>query len=134
MSQIIPPSRLFAFYRSPMWRERHTLRYGRHAPSHLKKLAAELPIHHHGRLESLGIAHEPVAGDRSIDLLMSLQELVDTESTAAGLIAPHPGLATVQTSTAAYIRDFHIMPNAAVDPDQYNAMQALSAAIKNTPS
>ncbi|MCC7504603.1 MAG: hypothetical protein IT259_04845, partial [Saprospiraceae bacterium] len=73
------------------------------------------------------------AGDRRIDMLMAVQELVDPLSTAAGLVAQHPNLGTVQPSSAAYIRDTHILPDPSVNPDQYNAMQALSKAIQNDP-
>ncbi len=133
MTQVIPPSRLWAFYHSPFWKERHTRRYGRHATEPMLSRARELNTHCNGRLYALGIPPDDAAGDRRIELLMAAQELVDTMSTAAGLVAHHPNLGIIQPSTAAYIRDTHILPSPSVNPNQYNAMQVLSAAIQKDP-
>jgi hypothetical protein len=133
MSQIIPPDRLRAFYHAPMWKERHLRRHGRHAAPTLSAAAA-VPPHYHGHLHALGIAPNAAAIDRMVDILVAAQELVDTQTTAAGLLAHHPDLATVQTTTAAHIRDANILPDPRIYPDQYNAMQALSNAIAETPS
>jgi hypothetical protein len=134
MSQIIPPDRLRAFYQSPIWKERHLRKHGRHATPGTRAAAATLPPHHHGRLHALGITSNPAEDDRSIDMLVAVQELVDTQSTAAGLLAHHPDLTNIQPATAAYVRDAHIFPDPSVNPNQYNAMQALSGEIAKTPS
>ncbi|MFN8303851.1 MAG: hypothetical protein U0U46_15290 [Saprospiraceae bacterium] len=134
MSQIIPKDRLWAFYQSHMWKERYLRRHGQHLSAALRAAAAEHPAHHTGRLHALGLVPEPQAGDRHIEVLLAAQELVDTMTTAAGLVAHHPNLATTQTSTAAYIRDNNILPNPAVDPNQYNAMRALKAQLDKNPS
>jgi hypothetical protein len=134
MSQIIPPAQLRAFYRSPIWKERHVRRYGRHAPRAARAAALTLKPHTHGRLHALGVAADLAEEDQMVERLVALQELVDTETTAAGLLAHHPDLATVQPTTAAYVRDAHIFPDPNVDPNQYNAVQALSREMAKTPS
>ncbi len=132
MSQIIPPSRLRAFYQSPMWRERHLRRYGRHA-THTLREVTPVAIHHTGRMHALGIMPNVAAGDKHIETLVAAQELVDTLTTAAGLVAHHPSMATTQPYTATYVRDNNILPDPAINPDQYNAMTALKGQLDKTP-
>ncbi|HEU4390639.1 MAG TPA: hypothetical protein VFV34_22740, partial [Blastocatellia bacterium] len=134
MSQIIHPDRLRSFYKSPIWKERHVRKHGRHAPAAVKEQARGIAPHDHGRLHSLGIESNSANDDQMIEVLVALQELVDPDTTAAGLVAHHPDLANVQSTTAAYIQGAHIYPSPKVDPDQYNAMQVLSGAMTNTPS
>jgi hypothetical protein len=133
MSHIIPPKILRRFYQSPMWKERHARRYGRHAGRNNQSNGKQPATHSHGRLHWLGITLDTANEDVAINTLVAAQELVDTQSTAAGLVAHHPDLATVQPVSAAYIRDAHISPDPNVNPNQYNAMQALSAEIAKTP-
>lgn len=134
MGHIVPPNILRNFYKSKMWKERHTRRFGRHSPESELKSASEKPVHSLGRLSSLNVKiDKELEEDHVIDMMVAVQNLVDKQSTAAGLIAHHPDLATVQPVTAAYIREAHIFPDASVDPDQYNAMQILSTEIGNTP-
>ncbi len=134
MSQIIPPDRLQAFYNSPMWKERYTRRYGRHATRALLDAAKQYAVHFNGRLHALGITPPVSVDDSQIEMLLATQELVDSLSTAAALVAHHPNLATTLPNTAAYILNTHILPDPAVNPDQYNAMQVLSDQIANTSS
>lgn len=134
MSQIIPPDRLWAFYQSDMWKERHLRRHGRHLTQGARLEAAEMPVHHTGHLSALGLEPDPLAGDRHIEVLMAAQELVNTVTTAAGLVAHHPELATTQITTASYVRDNNILPPARVNPNQYNAMMALKKQLDGNPS
>jgi hypothetical protein len=134
MSHIVPPKILRRFYQSPMWKERHARRYGRHAGRNNQSNNSKLPTHSHGRLHWLGITPNAANEEAAINVLVAAQELVDQQTTASGLVAHHPDLATVQPVTAAYIRDAHIFPDPSVNPNQYNAMQALSAEIAKTPS
>lgn len=134
MSHIIPPEILRRFYQSPMWKERHIRRYGRHAGRNNQSNGSKPATHTNGRLHWLGITPDAANEDAAINTLVAAQELVDTQSTASGLVAHHPDLATVQPVTAGYIRDAHIFPDPSVNPNQYNAMTALSAEIAKTPS
>lgn len=134
MNLVIPPDILRAFYKSPMWKQRHTRRYGRHKSPAIPVLAADATPHNHGRLHTLGVRLHGLEEEQSVATLMAVQELVDPQSTAASLIAHHPDLATTQPVTAIYVRETHIFPDPMVDPDQYNAMQALSNEIAKTQS
>ena len=134
MSQVIPPNRLRTFYHSPMWKERHVRKLARHAPREARLAASEIEAHSHGRLQALGVTAGQLEGAAAVEMLLSMQTLVNRHTTAAGLLAHHPELATVQTTTAAYIRDTHIYPDAVVNPDQYNSMQTLSNEMAKTPS
>ena len=135
MGYIIPPDILRNFYKSAMWKDRHTRRYGRHAPRKNQLSDLQAMPHASGRLNSLSIKPDAsVDEDKQIDAMVAAQELVDTDSTASGLLAHHPDLATIQPVTAAYIREAHIFPDPSVNPDQYNAMVVLSNEIANTPS
>ncbi|KJV06546.1 hypothetical protein [Methylocucumis oryzae] len=134
MSHIIPPVILRNFYRSDMWKQRLSRQHGRHAPQGMKANQPAINSHTNGRLYWLGIETQATDEEKAIDKMVAAQYLVDTQTTAAGLIAHHPDLATVQPVTAAYIRDAHILPDPKVNPDQYNAMQVLNDAMTNTPS
>lgn len=130
MSHIIPPDILREFYNSPMWKERYTRRFGRHLPKAQRRALAAKPPHRTGRLHALGLNYDSLSEDEIIEAMIAAQDLVDVKTTASGLLAHHPNLATVQPVTAAYIRDAHIFPDPEVNPNQYNAVVALSNTMK----
>jgi hypothetical protein len=132
MAQVVPPDRLLAFYNSPIWKERHTRRYGDHITQALRATAATRVPHHNGRLQALGINPDPSDNAQAVNRLMALQELVDEHTTAVGLMAHHPELASTQHATAAYVRD-SIIPGDG-DMDQANALENLQGEIKKTQS
>jgi hypothetical protein len=131
MAQILPPNQLLAFYKSPIWKDRHVRRHGHHITPGLRATAARRAPHHSARLQSLGI--KPVADKaQALDRLVALQELVDSHSTVTALLAHHPDLASAQPTTATYVRDSIISGDE--DNDQANALELLKIEIEKTPS
>ncbi|HEX8734772.1 MAG TPA: hypothetical protein VF721_05570 [Pyrinomonadaceae bacterium] len=134
INMIIPPDILRAFYKSPMWKERYTRRFGRHKSPAIPKEPAEMSPHSHGRLHTLGVRLHDVGEEEAITTLMAVQELVDVEASAVSFIGHHPDLATTQPVVKVYISEAHILPDPRVNPDQYNAMQALSKEMSKVQS
>ena len=81
------------------------------------------------KLAALGLSGLGKDHDETADLLVASQFLVTTLDTSALLVSHHPNLNNIQPSTAATLLHDHILPDPDIDPDQYNAMQVLAAAI-----
>lgn len=84
---------------------------------------------HSGKLAALGIASLPEDIDTAIEVLVAAQTVVTAIDTAGAFVVHHPDLASVQPFTATLVYNGHILPDPAIAPDQYNAMQLLAQAI-----
>ncbi len=108
MTQYLPEGHLRAFYQA--------------------KLKAQSRLHS-THLTSLGLQALPNDPDAALEILVSSQNLIDSLTTAAGLVAHHPDLANMQAYTMTIVKQDHILPDPEINPDQYNAMTTLSSAI-----
>lgn len=126
MTQYVPEGHLRAFYQAKFRL--------RHLPAGEPGEPGARPRLYSAQLARLGLQGLPGDQDAALEVLVSAQSFVDDMSTAAALLAQHPALANIQPYTVAKVKHDHILPDPEVDPDQYNAMQALASAITADPS
>ncbi|HEX8745430.1 MAG TPA: hypothetical protein VF712_20060 [Thermoleophilaceae bacterium] len=127
MAMHLPEAHLEAYHR------RTFALYARHSVEHLRlnhrANLTDKPRVHSGKLAALGVEELPEDPDEAIEVLLHAQRLVTTEETAATFVQHHPNLASIQPATATVVRHDHVFPDPAVDPDQYNAIQALARML-----
>lgn len=130
MGLYLPETALRDYYR------RRFELYGRYSAEelrlHFRPSLRSKPRVHSGKLAALGVESLPENSDEAIEVLVHAQNLVNTDETAANFVGYHPELASVQTATKTAIMHEHVFPEPDLDPDQYNAIQALSRAIAQT--
>lgn len=128
MALHLPEAHLRAYYR------RSFERYARTSlvdlQHHHRRSLQDKPAVHSAKLASLGVEALPDDLDEAIEVLLHAQRLVDSRETAATFVQHHPNLASVQPATATVVRHEHVFPDPNVDPDQFNAIQALGNAIE----
>jgi len=127
MAIVLPESALRAFWKRRFEMYAQPLRRLRslHRPSIRRR-----PRAHSGKFAQYNIRSLGLDREAAITALVESQFLVTTLDTAATLVSHHPNLSNIQPSTTADILHNHILPDPDIDPDQYNAMQILAAAIK----
>lgn len=128
MALHIPEPYLRTYYRRSF--ERYASKSVEELRLHHRASLKGKPRVHSAKLASLGVESLPDDPDEAIELLLHTQRLVDTQETAATFVQHHPTLASVQPATVAVVRHDHVFPDPGVDPDQYNAIQALGRAIE----
>lgn len=130
MSLHLPERHLRAYHR------RRFERYARFSEDelrhHFRPSLRAKPRVHSGKLAALGVEALPEDPDEAIEVLVHARHLVTTTDTAASFVIHHPHLNNVQPATATAVMNDHVLPDPDVDPDQFNAIQALSTAIEKT--
>jgi hypothetical protein len=126
MTLLIPESALRVFWRERLEFYTQPLRRIRslHRASVRRPPRAQSAKFASYNIRALGADREA-----AITALVESQLLVTTLDTAATLVSHHPNLSNIQPSTAAILLNDHILPDPDIDPDQYNTMQILAAAI-----
>ena len=128
MTHYIPEGALRAFFRKQFDIYRRPLDEVRALFRH--DITA-LPTSFSAILHNLGIFDLPKNDEQALDLLVSVNTVVDSMTTAGSLVAFHPSLANMQPAIAAIVMGEHILPDPSVDAAQYNAMQVLAGAIED---
>ena len=126
VAQYLPAHHLHAYARRAMARDRLP---PTGSPADPRRQAANAPRLYAGKLAHLEVAGPPADAERLGELLVQAQTLVTPYDTAADLASHHPELATTEAYAKTIIRNDHIWPDKEIDPDQYNAVQALGDAI-----
>lgn len=80
-------------------------------------------------LDQLGVKELPKNTEEAVRLLVASNAVVNLTSTAGSLVGHHPDLASVQPYTQSVLMYDHILGDPRTDPDQFNNIQILSAAI-----
>jgi hypothetical protein len=90
----------------------------------LKERSTYFPavLKYYGMDERTGIA-------LSLDTLIAVSYLVTPMSTASALLQMHPQLSSLQPHVCHVISSQHVLPDPSINPDQYNYIQRLAAAI-----
>ncbi|MDQ3933401.1 MAG: hypothetical protein M3340_02080 [Actinomycetota bacterium] len=128
MSLHLPEETLRTYYRR---RFEHYARFSEEElRNHHRRSLRHKPRVHSGKLAALGVEAVPEDHDEAIEVLLHARHMIGVDDTAAGFVVHHPSLANVQPATQAVVMEDHVFPDPAVDPDQFNAIQALSASMK----
>lgn len=98
-----------------------------HRQAHYQKKLKETPTYRHPILAFYGLTTSENCQD-NLKACLDTVYLVTAIGTATQLVAYHPDLASTQSYTKQIVSD-HILPDPAKDPDQYNRMKLLTAAI-----
>lgn len=81
-------------------------------------------------LAGMGFSDLPDDPEEALDLLVAANTVVNATSTAGSLVALNPDLTSIQPYTQSVVLHDHILGDPRTDPQQFNNMQLLEAAIK----